>query len=71
MAMASENETERTSAIAEVITHELDRQAQSGAPRVDVPALASAIDAAIVHPAPAASVDEGKHPDELNSTNDD
>ncbi len=66
---SDQQDAERTTVIAEVISHELDRQAQSGAPRVDVTALASAIDAAIVHP--HAPVEEGKHPDELNATNDD
>jgi hypothetical protein len=40
----------------------------AGAVRVDVEALASAIEEALDPPPPA---NEGKHPDELNATNDD
>ena len=70
---------DRRGTIAEVISSELDRQAHDGAIRVDVPALAEAIDVAIagdIDPAgptsgDAAPIDEGKHPDELNANNDD
>ncbi|WP_127751752.1 hypothetical protein [Devosia sp. 1566] len=69
---------DRRETIAEVIASELDRQAHDGAIRVDVPALAEAIDVAIAaeldptHAAGAEPVplDEGKRPEELNSTND-
>lgn len=50
------------------IATELERQAREGAPRVDVDALAEAIEQALGAPTPAA---EGRHPDELNATNDD
>jgi hypothetical protein len=58
----------RRDTIAAAITAELVRQDQDGAPDVDIDALADAIDAALEPPAPA---HEGKHPDELNATNDD
>jgi hypothetical protein len=69
---------DRRETIAEVISSELDRQAHDGAIRVDVPALAEAIDVAIaaeLDPAHQAGsepppLDEGKRPEELNSTND-
>ncbi|MDB5623387.1 MAG: hypothetical protein JWR39_1950 [Devosia sp.] len=69
---------ERRETIAEVIASELDRQAHDGAIRVDVPALAEAIDVAIagdIGPAAGGSanqapLDEGKRPDELNADND-
>lgn len=66
--MAMADEFGRRQAIATAITAELERQARQGAPRVDVEALAAAIDEAL-DPSPPAS--EGKHPDELNATNDD
>lgn len=59
---------DRRQAIVTAISAELERQASAGAVRVDVEALASAIDEAL-DPAPPAS--EGRHPDELNATNDD
>jgi hypothetical protein len=62
--------------IAEVISDELDRQAHQGANRIDVPALAEAIEDAISdeNHEPAGKGEppqEGKRPDDLNSTNDD
>ena len=66
--MEMAEQSDRRQAIATAIAAELERQAQAGAPRVDIEALASAIEAAL-DPAPPAS--EGKHPDELNATNDD
>lgn len=62
----------RRETIAAVIDAEFDRQAQEGERRIDVGALASAIEAALsaeepVPPGP----DQGKRPDELNATNDD
>ena len=71
---------DRRETIAEVISSELDRQAHDGAIRVDVPALAEAIDVAIAGEldtaggnsgAHAIPPDEGKRPDELNANNDD
>ncbi|MEO5807528.1 hypothetical protein [Devosia sp.] len=72
MAMASVHphpEDQRTQLIASVISKELARQAPGASSGVDVQALAAAIAAALGgdHPAP----DEGRHPDELNATNDD
>ena len=66
MEMADEND--RRQAIATAISAELERQALAGAGRVDVEALATAIDEALDPVAPAS---EGKRPDELNATNDD
>lgn len=59
---------DRRQAIATAISAELERQALAGAVRVDVEALASAIDEALD---PAVPASEGRHPDELNATNDD
>ncbi|WP_332701942.1 hypothetical protein [Devosia sp.] len=67
MAMDSEDGIRRQ-AIATAIAAELQRQAGVGAIRVDIEALAEAIDIAL-DPVPPAS--EGKHPQELNATNDD
>ncbi|QDZ12516.1 hypothetical protein [Devosia ginsengisoli] len=66
--MAMDDENDRRQAIATAIKAELERQAQNGAVRIDVEALAEAIDIALDPPAPAG---EGRHPDELNATNDD
>ena len=56
-------------AIATALTEEIDRQAHSGANRIDVDRLAQAVEEVI---APvSAPADEGKKPSELNSTNDD
>jgi hypothetical protein len=63
-----DDETGRRQAIATAITAELERQALAGASRVDIDALAQAIDEALDPPPPA---NEGRHPDELNATNDD
>ncbi len=72
MAMASDSASpERRGIIAGVIGAELKRQAHDGALRVDVDALAAAIDTALVADEPQADDDEGKRPDELNATNDD
>ena len=73
MAMDSEIEAlDRRRTIASVIAAELERQAIVGAMRVDINALATAIDTALhagtsVNTFPA----EGKHPEDLNATNDD
>ena len=66
--MAMDDESDRRQAIATAIRAELERQAQNGAVRIDVDALAEAIDITLDPPAPAG---EGRHPDELNATNDD
>ncbi|HTO28095.1 MAG TPA: hypothetical protein VL017_05845 [Devosia sp.] len=66
--MAMADHPDRRRAIVTAISAELERQALAGAARVDVEALASAIDEALDPPAPA---NEGRHPDELNATNDD
>lgn len=58
----------RRSAIATAIEAELNRQAHTDTARIDVDALAGAVDEALDPPPPAA---EGKRPDELNATNDD
>lgn len=63
---------ERRRLIAGVISAELERQAQQGAARVDVDALALAIDTALSAEEPASAIlGEGKHPEDLNATNDD
>jgi hypothetical protein len=67
MAMDSD-EGIRRQAIATAIAAELDRQAREGATRVDIEALAEAIDIALD---PVPPVSEGKRPQELNATNDD
>ncbi|KRA43136.1 hypothetical protein ASD80_07725 [Devosia sp. Root635] len=59
---------DRRQAIATAIRAELERQAQNGAVRIDVDALAKAIDIALD---PSSPDGEGRHPDELNATNDD
>ena len=66
MAMA-DLQTGRRSAIAAAITGELERQAADGEPRVNVEALAEAIDIALDPVAPAS---EGTRPEDLNATND-
>ncbi len=62
------DEPSRRQAIVTAITAELERQAKDGEPRVNVEAMAEAIDIAL-DPVPPLS--EGKRPAELNSTNDD
>ncbi|KKB77810.1 hypothetical protein VW35_14240 [Devosia soli] len=57
----------RRSAIVEALSHELQRQADTGAQRIDVEALADAVERAL-HPMPVEA--EGRRPDELNSSND-
>lgn len=67
--MATANEIAgRRQVIATAIAGELERQARDGAARVDVEALAGAIEAALTADVPLA---EGKRPEELNATNDD
>jgi hypothetical protein len=61
----------RQQAIAVAISHELQRQAESGASRIDVEAMAAAVETAIEDGEPfPLGLDEGKQPDELNSSND-
>lgn len=59
---------QRHDAIATALTEEIDRQAQTGASRIDVDALAQAVEEVIE---PTVPLSEGKRPSELNSTNDD
>jgi hypothetical protein len=66
--MEMADETDRRQAIATAISAELERQAMAGAARIDVEALAAAVEEAL-DPAPPAS--EGRRPSELNATNDD
>jgi hypothetical protein len=67
MAMDSESGLRRQ-AIATAISAELERQALDGASRVDIEALAEAVDVALD---PVLPVSEGKRPQDLNATNDD
>ncbi|SFV38380.1 hypothetical protein SAMN05216456_3387 [Devosia crocina] len=64
--METDKDTQRT-AIATAITAELQRQADLGAQRIDVEALAEAVMNAL-DPVPPMS--EGRRPEELNSSND-
>ena len=66
MAMASED-GHRRQAIATAITAELERQAKDGELRVNVEAMAEAIEIALDPVAPSG---EGKRPEDLNATND-
>lgn len=68
MEMASEPIELRRQAIATALAAELERQATTGASRIDIQALAEAVDLAL-DPAPPAA--EGRRPSELNATNDD
>lgn len=67
MAMANEQVGRRQS-IATAISAELERQARDGTAHVDVEALAEAVDLALSAELP---VSEGRHPEDLNATNDD
>lgn len=58
----------RRQAIATALTAEIERQASTGATRIDIEALAEAVDTAL-EPVPPAS--EGRRPADLNATNDD
>lgn len=68
MEMGESTNQHRHQAIVLALTAELERQAQAGASRIDVEALAAAVETAL-DPAPPLS--EGHSPDELNATNDD
>ena len=65
MAMADEVAASRRESITTAIGAELQRQRVSG---VDIEALTEAIEGAIAAHVP---LSEGRHPDELNATNDD
>jgi hypothetical protein len=54
-------------AIATALTAELQRQAETGAQRVDVDALAEAV---LLRLDPLPPLAEGRRPEELNSSND-
>lgn len=59
--------------IARAISEELDRQSQSGAWRIDVTAMASAIERRIdrTNRVPASvQMRQARRPDQLNATND-
>ncbi len=66
MAMASDDNTRRQ-AIATAIAAELERQARDGEPRVNVEALAEAVEIALD---PVPPTGEGTRPQDLNATND-
>lgn len=68
METANQEHVDRHYVIAEAIDTEIDRQAKAGANRIDVNALADAVEDAIAPP--KLSLD-GKAPSELNATNDD
>jgi len=59
---------ERRQIIAMAVGAELERQARDGATRIDIEALAEAVDVALDMPAAAG---EGRRPQDLNATNDD
>lgn len=58
----------RKTAITTALHEEIDRQASAGASRIDVDALAQAVEE-VISPTPPQV--EGKRPSELNATNDD
>ena len=64
--METASHTHRT-AIATAITAELQRQAEAGAQRIDVEALADAV-LRVLDPQPPMA--EGQRPEELNSSTD-
>lgn len=66
--MAMDDRSERRQRIATTIAAELERQADNGAARINVAKLAEAIDLALDIPT---SGSEGRHPADLNATNDD
>lgn len=68
METANPQHVDRHYAITVAIDTEIDRQAKAGANRIDVDALAVAVEDAI---APSTPRLDGKTPSELNSTNDD
>jgi hypothetical protein len=64
----------RRQTIAETISSELDRQARAGAFRIDIDAMAAAIDRAVGRSRSAMpgmmQMRQAKRPDQLNATND-
>jgi len=68
MGTAKDSTEQRHQAIVTALASELERQAASGASRVDVDALATAVEVALDPDLPMA---EGRRPSELNATNDD
>lgn len=68
MGMANSDIENRRQAIVTALSAELERQATTGAVRIDVEALAEAVEMALAPTPPAA---EGHRPSELNATNDD
>lgn len=68
METANDTSAMRRQAIVTALTAELERQAQTGATRIDIQSLADAVDTALD---PAPPVAEGRRPSELNATNDD
>ena len=68
MATDSDADAQRLVIITTALAAELDRQARTGLKTINVDALAVAVDEAIC---PPQRLSEGKHPDELNATNDD
>lgn len=60
--------------IADAISSELDRQARAGAVRIDVEALATAVDRAVSRLRPSlpgrVQMRLARRPDQLNATND-
>jgi len=68
METAKDSAELRHQAIITALASELERQAASGASRVDVDALATAVEATLDPDPPMA---EGRRPSELNATNDD
>ena len=68
MGTADSTHPDKRLAITTALSEELERQAQSGATRIDIEALAEAVETALETDPPIA---EGKRPSELNATNDD
>lgn len=68
MEMAKDIAQLRHQAMVTALSIELERQAQAGASRIDVEALARAAESAL---GPAEPSSEGRRPSELNATNDD
>ncbi len=72
MATAALMHDPRTLTIPSAISDELDRQARAGAIRIDVDAMAVAIDSAIDQPEMTGrqQMRAAKRPEQLNATND-
>jgi hypothetical protein len=72
--MATFMRDDRKENIATAISIELNRQSQAGAHRIDVDALAAAIDHALDQgidaPTPRMQMRQARRPDQLNATND-